>query len=193
MRRSCSLAAALSVLALAAPAAGAVRISAADSSAYPTVRATIVTTSPNEAAPTFRENGTPVAGLQTFNLAQAKSIVLAVDRSQSMAGASLASCQTDASGNQVSSYSTPLYVRQNRVDTRYARLNIIDSGLLFERLEESTIPLEVVATCLTDGRMRWFSEGPAAETLTPVRPRMRCCLFKFLELSSAELTRSMRS
>jgi hypothetical protein len=35
----------------------------------------------------------------------------------------------DASGNQVSSYSTPLYVRQNRVDTRYNRINIIDSGL----------------------------------------------------------------
>jgi tight adherence protein B len=96
MRRSCSLAAALSVLALAAPAAGAVRISAADSSAYPTVRATIVTTSPNEAAPTFRENGTPVAGLQTFNLAQAKSIVLAVDRSRSMAGASLANATVAA-------------------------------------------------------------------------------------------------
>jgi outer membrane receptor protein involved in Fe transport len=35
----------------------------------------------------------------------------------------------DTTGNQVSSYSTPLYVRQNRVDTRYARINIIDSGL----------------------------------------------------------------
>ena len=35
----------------------------------------------------------------------------------------------DASGNQVSSYTTPVYVRQNRVDTRYARINIIDAGL----------------------------------------------------------------
>ena len=26
-------------------------------------------------------------------------------------------------------YSTPVYVRQNRVDTRYARINIIDAGL----------------------------------------------------------------
>jgi NTE family protein len=39
---------------------------------------------------------------------------------------------------------------------------IIESGLAFERLEQSPIPLEVVATSLTDGRMRWFSEGPAA-------------------------------
>jgi outer membrane receptor protein involved in Fe transport len=35
----------------------------------------------------------------------------------------------DASGNQVSSYSTPVYIRQNRVDMRYARINIIDAGL----------------------------------------------------------------
>ena len=35
----------------------------------------------------------------------------------------------DASGTQVGSYTTPVYVRQNRVDTRYARINIIDAGL----------------------------------------------------------------
>ena len=35
----------------------------------------------------------------------------------------------DASGNQTGSYTTPIYVRQNRVDTRYARINIIDASL----------------------------------------------------------------
>jgi hypothetical protein len=35
----------------------------------------------------------------------------------------------DASGNQVGSYSTPVYVLNNRVDRRYTRVNIIDSGL----------------------------------------------------------------
>jgi hypothetical protein len=35
----------------------------------------------------------------------------------------------DASGNQTGTYSTPVYVRQNRVDTRYARINVIDAGL----------------------------------------------------------------
>lgn len=35
----------------------------------------------------------------------------------------------DAAGNQTGSYTTPIYVRQNRVDPRYARLNIVDSGL----------------------------------------------------------------
>jgi len=35
----------------------------------------------------------------------------------------------DTSGNQVGSYATPVYVRQNRVDTRYSRLNIVDAGM----------------------------------------------------------------
>jgi outer membrane receptor protein involved in Fe transport len=35
----------------------------------------------------------------------------------------------DASGNWVSGYSTPVYVRQNRVDTRYNRVNIVDHGM----------------------------------------------------------------
>jgi NTE family protein len=43
--------------------------------------------------------------------------------------------------------------------------NIIETGLVFERLEESPIPLEVVATSLTNGRMQWFSEGPAVERI----------------------------
>ncbi|HLN43867.1 MAG TPA: patatin-like phospholipase family protein [Acidimicrobiales bacterium] len=42
---------------------------------------------------------------------------------------------------------------------------IIEDGIVFERLEDSPIPLEVVATSLTDGRMRWFSEGPAVERI----------------------------
>jgi hypothetical protein len=35
----------------------------------------------------------------------------------------------DAAGNQTGSYTTPIYVRQNRADPRYARLNIVDSSL----------------------------------------------------------------
>ncbi|MEO8128762.1 MAG: carboxypeptidase regulatory-like domain-containing protein [Bryobacteraceae bacterium] len=35
----------------------------------------------------------------------------------------------DASGNQTGSYSTPVYVRQNRVDTRYSRINVVGSGI----------------------------------------------------------------
>ena len=35
----------------------------------------------------------------------------------------------DAGGNQVSTYTTPVYIRANRVDPRYARINIIDAGV----------------------------------------------------------------
>ena len=35
----------------------------------------------------------------------------------------------DAAGNQTGTYSTPVYVRANRVDPRYARINIIDAGV----------------------------------------------------------------
>jgi NTE family protein len=42
---------------------------------------------------------------------------------------------------------------------------IIDSGLTFESLEQSPIPLQVVATSLTDGRAQWFTDGPAAERI----------------------------
>ena len=35
----------------------------------------------------------------------------------------------DGSGNQTGTYSTPFYVSQNKVDKRYSRINIVDSGL----------------------------------------------------------------
>jgi hypothetical protein len=35
----------------------------------------------------------------------------------------------DAGGNQVGTYSTPIYITQNRVDMRYSRVNIVDAGL----------------------------------------------------------------
>jgi NTE family protein len=42
---------------------------------------------------------------------------------------------------------------------------IIDEGIDFDRLEEATIPVEVVATSLTDGLERWFTYGPVAEAV----------------------------
>ena len=43
--------------------------------------------------------------------------------------------------------------------------DIITEGYPLERLEEATIPVEVVATSLTDGGERWFTYGPAAEAI----------------------------
>ena len=42
---------------------------------------------------------------------------------------------------------------------------IIEDGIRYERLEEAVIPVEVVATSLTDGGERWFTYGPAAEAV----------------------------
>jgi tight adherence protein B len=76
------------LLAPAAAAADSVRIAGVDTSGYPQVRVTVV--APIGAAePALNENGLPAAGLQAVNLGREKSVVLAVDRSQSMAGASL--------------------------------------------------------------------------------------------------------
>ena len=60
-----------------------------DVSSYPSVRATFVTPEPRQKAPTLTENGVPVTGFDAVNLGQAKSIVLAVDRSRSMHGGAL--------------------------------------------------------------------------------------------------------
>jgi tight adherence protein B len=100
VRRRCSLAAALTgvALALVASAAGAgpgksavasVRITGLDTSGYPHVGLNVVTSKRVSAAPRLTEGGFPVTGLQAVNLGHAKSVVLAIDNSRSMAGASL--------------------------------------------------------------------------------------------------------
>ena len=42
---------------------------------------------------------------------------------------------------------------------------IIEAGIDFENLEDTTIPFEVVATSLTDGRERWLAHGNAVEAI----------------------------
>lgn len=42
---------------------------------------------------------------------------------------------------------------------------LIGSSLPFERLEEAALPLQVVATSLTDGQVRWLTRGPAVEAV----------------------------
>jgi NTE family protein len=42
---------------------------------------------------------------------------------------------------------------------------IIEDGITCELLEDTAVPVEVVATSLADGRERWFTYGPAAEAV----------------------------
>ena len=79
-------------LLFAAPASAApsVRISGIDTSNWPTIRGTVVTSTPSSRAPQLREDGEAVVGYSAENLARAKSIVVAIDRSRSMEGPALA-------------------------------------------------------------------------------------------------------
>ena len=79
---------AIGAAALAAvPVADAgVRVSGVDAASFPRVRMTVVTSAPSSRAPVVKENGNAVSGYRADNLARAKSVVLAVDRSRSMRG-----------------------------------------------------------------------------------------------------------
>jgi tight adherence protein B len=79
------------IAALVAPiAAGAsVSLRNVDVSGYPTFRATVVAPVASKTPPTATENGARVVDLQAVNLASAKSVVVAIDRSRSMAGPKL--------------------------------------------------------------------------------------------------------
>ncbi len=85
------------VPAAAGGADGKARFAGIDVSTYPAVRATYVTPTPQKKAPKLTENGVPVTGFDAVNLGQAKSIVLAVDRSRSMHGGALRDATTAAS------------------------------------------------------------------------------------------------
>ena len=90
--------AASALLVLAAPAAGAngVRITSVDTSDYPTMHVSLVTTGGLSQPPSLRENDHGVDGLQSENLGRQKSVVLAVDNSRSMAGKALADASAAA-------------------------------------------------------------------------------------------------
>ncbi len=59
-----------------------------------------------------------------------------------------------------------LYVQQrDAVYSNSGLRKIVTEGFPHERLEESVLPIEVVATSLADGGERWFTQGPAVEAI----------------------------
>jgi tight adherence protein B len=78
----------VAVTALLAPLAASASVSlrGVDATGYPTMRATLVGPVASRNAPTVTENGRPVVDLTAQNLASTKSVVVAIDRSRSMAG-----------------------------------------------------------------------------------------------------------
>jgi len=76
---------------LGVPAADAgVAVRSVGTGEYPVMRVTVLTSEPSSQAPKLRENGVAVRINRTENLGAEKSVVLAIDRSQSMTGAPLA-------------------------------------------------------------------------------------------------------
>ena len=76
------------VLVPAAFAAGDVKD--VDSSGFPRMRVTVVAPSTSSTPPSLTQNGNAVAGLNATNVGASKSVVIAIDRSQSMSGPALA-------------------------------------------------------------------------------------------------------
>jgi tight adherence protein B len=85
----CAAACALTVLAASAAAAPGVRIAGTETGGYPHLIVNAITSTPHSRPPALRENGRPVSGFQAANLGAAKSVVVAIDNSRSMAGSSL--------------------------------------------------------------------------------------------------------
>ena len=76
---------------LTVPAANAgVAVKSVDTGSFPSLRVSVLTSDPSPRPPRLRENGVPVRVDRAENLGAEKSVVLAIDRSQSMRGAPLA-------------------------------------------------------------------------------------------------------
>jgi VWFA-related protein len=96
IRRAALATALFLTLAASAAAASDVRVKGVDTSDYPTVHLSVVTTGALSRPPSLEEDELPVSGLQAENLGREKSLVLAVDNSRSMAGRALADARAAA-------------------------------------------------------------------------------------------------
>ena len=103
MRRRTTLlfAAAVAAFGILASSAAAVpshglRIAGVDTQGYPHVVLNVVTQAHVSKTPRLSENGVPVTGFDAVNLGDAKSLVVAIDNSKSMAGSSLANAKSAA-------------------------------------------------------------------------------------------------
>jgi tight adherence protein B len=119
----------LAALATAAAAQAGVRLNGVDLGAYPTVRATVVTSTPASRPPTLLENGQGVVGLQAVNLGRAKSVVLALDTSRSMAGKPLAEAAAAAAS----------FVRSKPASDRIALVTFGDKAVQQSGFSSATI------------------------------------------------------
>jgi len=83
------LVAAVIALVVVPTAAAATQVGGVDATSFPSLRVTVIAPQ-GSGQPRLTENGKAVVGLEAYNLGAQKTIVLAVDRSQSMRGRPLA-------------------------------------------------------------------------------------------------------
>jgi len=93
---TCAFTAAAMLLWLAGGARAGVVVRSVNTNAYPNLAVSVVTGSPTTAKPRVWENGTLVTAASAVNLGSSASVVLAIDRSRSMAGRSIADAASAA-------------------------------------------------------------------------------------------------
>ena len=91
-----ALTAAMFLLFIATSARAGVVVPNVNTAAYPHVTLSVVTGAPTSAQPRVFENGAAAGGAQAVNLGSSASVVLAIDRSRSMAGRSIADASAAA-------------------------------------------------------------------------------------------------
>jgi von Willebrand factor type A domain len=74
---------------LATGAHAGVNVRSVNTNGYPSVSMSVVTSSPSSGRPRLWENGLLVNGLEAVNLGRSTTVLLAIDRSRSMAGQSI--------------------------------------------------------------------------------------------------------
>ena len=129
----CALATILPCVAGAAP-----RITAVDTSGYPTVRVTVVTDRPVATIGAPVENGKRVSEFEAANLGREKSVVLAVDRSQSMLGQALADATAAAR----------VFIRSKRPSDRIAVVAVGKNAVQLTGFSVGTIDADVALRTL---------------------------------------------
>ena len=153
----------LSILAAAlsfpAASSASVRLNGVDFGTYPTVGATVVTSSPTSVPPVLRENGRPVVGLQALNLGRSKSVVLALDTSRSMAGRPLAEAAAAAAA----------FVGSKPASDRIAIVSFGDKVIQQSSFSSATIDadnaLRTIAVSPRSGTALWDAVDTSARVL----------------------------
>ena len=93
---ACAFSAAAMMLWLATGAHAAVHVRNVNTNSYPRVSLSFVTSSPSPGRPRVWENGSLVNGLAAVNLGRQTTVLLAIDRSRSMAGQSIKDARSAA-------------------------------------------------------------------------------------------------